>query len=165
MSDYCVVVADGERARLFTLEAAAVKGVEGGPNLVEQSTLVNPEWGRGGQELWANAKSGRNKARGGGSAHGYDDHRSQHEDEFLRRFAKLVVDAALRMCRERRIGHLVLVAGTRMLGVVRNELQVPAGEQLAVHEVAKDLAQLSAHEIHEHLGGNGTLPRRRKATV
>jgi protein required for attachment to host cells len=163
MSDYCVVVADGERARLFTLEAVSKPGVGGGPDLIEQSDLVNPESGHGVRA--APAKSGRDTGRGSGPQHGYVDHRSQHEDEFLRRFSKLVVDAALRMCRERRAGHLVLVAGTRMLGFLRNELQVPAGEQLAVNEVAKDLARLSVHEIHEHLSGNGTLPRRKKATV
>jgi len=163
MSDYCVVVADGTRARLFTLETADLPGVEGGPNLVEQSDLINPESGEGARA--APQKSGRDTGRGTGVAHGFVDHRSQHEDEFLRRFAKLVTENALRLTRERQAGHLVLVAGNRVLGLLRSELQVPAGESLQVHEVPKDLARLSAHELHEHLSGASVLPRRKKASV
>jgi protein required for attachment to host cells len=163
MSDYCVVVADGTRARLFTLEAAAAPGVEGGPDLIEQIDLVNPESGHGVRAT--TAKSGRDTGRGSGPMHGFVDHRSQHEDEFLRRFAKLVAETALRTARERRTGHLVLVAGNRILGFLRSELQAPTGESLQVQEVAKDLSRLSAYELHEHLGGAGVLPRRKKASI
>ena len=38
---YCIVVADGSRARLFTLDAGAPDTP--GPDLVEHEDLANPE--------------------------------------------------------------------------------------------------------------------------
>ena len=51
MSEYCVVVADGTRARFFTLEAAQFPEMESGPNLIEKKDLINPETETAGREL------------------------------------------------------------------------------------------------------------------
>ena len=97
MSECCVVVADGSRARLFTLEPTKSKRMQSGPKLVEQKDLVLPEKDTRGRDLWTDLKSGRGRAWGGGPSHGYDDHREQHVDEFERRFAQKVADEAKRL--------------------------------------------------------------------
>jgi len=164
MSAYCVVVCNGNRARFFTLEPAGVPG-ESGPKLVECSDLVNAEAAATGKNNWAETKSGRNTAPGGGGAHGYDDHREHHEEEFVRRFASDVTTEAGRLVQANKGKHLILVAANRMLGYLRNSLEMPAIAQVEVKEVAKDLIKFSAQDIHEHLSDAGLLPVRKRASV
>lgn len=160
MSDFCVVVVDSSRARFFTLESPAVPELESGPNLVERSDLVNPEASLSGLETWTEARSGRNIARGGGPAHGYDDHRDSHDEEVNRRFARRIADATQEVARRNGTRYLVLVAANRMLGFLRETMSMPAGANIEIREVAKDLARLSPHEIHRSLGSYGVLPAR-----
>ncbi|HHH36776.1 MAG TPA: host attachment protein [Gammaproteobacteria bacterium] len=165
MSEYCVVVCNGTRARFFTLEPVAIPEVESGPNLVEHADLVNPEVDVPGRETWTDLKSGRNTAPGAGPAHGYDDHRDDHEDEFMRRFADKVAQQAVALVQEHKAGNLVLAASSRMLGFLRNALQLPPTPPVTVKEVAKDLSKLSPLEIHQHLSEDGLLPARKRAAV
>lgn len=165
MSDYCVVVCNGTRARLFTLEPVAIPEVESGPNLVEHKDLVNPEVDVPGKETWTDLKSGRNTAPGAGPAHGYDDHRDDHEDEFMRRFAEDVARQAAALVQKAQAKHLVMVASNRMLGFLRNALQLPPTSAVEVRELAKDLSKFSPLEIHEHLSEAGLLPARKKVAV
>lgn len=160
MSDYCVVVVDNSRARFFTLEEPDVPEIESGPNLVERSDLTNPEAVMTGRETWSDVRSGRNTARGGGPAHGYDDHRDSHDDEVNRRFARRVAERAHNFARRNRVKVLVLVAANRMLGFLRETISVPNGRNIEIREAAKDLSRLSAHEIHRNLGNSRLLPAR-----
>ncbi len=160
MSDYCVVVVDSARARFFTLEAAEVPELESGPNLVERRDLVNPEAALPGRETWTETRSGRNTARGGGPAHGYDDHRDSHDEEVNRRFARRIAEATADLARRNGVKYLVLVAANRMLGFLRETLTLPAGRKIEVREVAKDLARLNPLEIHRNLNSHGALPAR-----
>lgn len=160
MSDYCVVVADGARARLFTLEQADI--AEGGPNLVEISGLANPEAEAAGKEIYSDEKSGRNVAPAGGGAHGYDDHRDQHIEETERRFAKAIAAAAAQVVAREKAGCLVLAANPRMLGHLRAAISATAAD-LKVREVPKELTKLAVHEVHEHLAAAHVLPGREPA--
>lgn len=155
MPSYCVVVADGARARFFSLKPAELPAFEGGPDLDEREDLVNPEKEQTSRELFSNLKTGRNRAPGGGPAHGYDDHRDQHEDEFERRFARRV---AARIDELSPLEHIVLVADPRLLGFLRTELAAKQGTE--VRELGKDLSGLSSTEIHSHLAAAGLLPER-----
>jgi protein required for attachment to host cells len=158
MNGYCVVVANASRARFFSLEPVAVPEVESGPRLVEHSDLVNPEAGLPGRETWSDTRSGSNASSAGGGTHRYDDHREGHAQEVGRRFARQVAGAALDMMRQRGASCLVVVAGGRMLGYLRPELETPANVE--VREAAKDLTTLGAQEIRDHLVGAGVLPGR-----
>ncbi len=162
MSTHCVVICNGSRARFFTLEQAETPG-ESGPNLVERSDLVNAEAMASGKDTWTETKSGRNTAPGAGGAHGYDDHRDQHEDEFMRRFAGEVSAEAVRLLQSSKAKCLVLAASSRMLGFLRNTLEIPATAQVEVKEVAKDLIKFSVQDIHENLSDAGLLPARKRA--
>jgi len=157
MSDYCVVVADGARARLFTLQEGGIG--EGGPTLVEEASLTNAEAEVAGKELFSDEKPGRNVAPGGGGAHGYDDHRDRHLDESERRFARDIADAAADALRREKTARLVLAASPRMIGHLREALTATAVD-MKVNEVHKDLTKLSVHEVQEHLAAAGVLPAR-----
>jgi protein required for attachment to host cells len=158
MADYCVVVADGSRARFFTLEPVPIPEVESGPNLVEQRDLVDPERALHGRDQFSETKSGRNMAPRGGPAHGYDDHRERHEDEMDHRFAHRIADIAIDVARQNGAKYLVLAASSRMLGFLREVIKNPAG--IEVREAPKDLTYQSPIEIHRHLSEEKLLPPR-----
>ena len=115
MNGNCVIVADNGRARFFRLTDVEFPELESGPNLEEINDLVNPEREAAGDEIWSDAKSGRNRGNGGAPAHGYDDHRDQHEEEFDRRFARSIASEAERLANGS-TRELVVVAQKRALG-------------------------------------------------
>ncbi|HQU17277.1 MAG: host attachment protein [Chromatiales bacterium 21-64-14] len=161
MNEYCVVVTDGARARFFTLEPAEFPQMQSGPNLVEQKDLVNPEGEIPDAQLWADTKSGRNRAPGGGPAHGYDDHREQHHDEFERRFARSVAHEAIRMTHGRNAPVVVLAAQKRMLGFLRAALAPLLKTGIGLRELAKDLSKHAPLDVHAHLAKECLIPARR----
>lgn len=158
--NYCIVVADGSRARFFTLEQPEIPELEGGPDLAEHRDLVNPEKEQRKRELFSNLKSGRNQAPAGGPGHGYDDHRGRHTDEIERRFARRLSAEIAGFARDRRVGQLVLVADPRMLGFLRNELRSGLPSSVRVAELTRDLSSLTAPRIHARLADAGLLPAR-----
>jgi protein required for attachment to host cells len=160
MTRDCVIVADGCRARFFTLEPTEFPEIESGPNLIEVHDLIQPEKEMHPRDLWSDSKNGGNRGAGGGS-HGYDDHREQHAEEYERRFARSVAEEALRLARRKDAKNIVLVAQKRMLGLLRNTLHPMLNSDVQVRELAKDLSKLGAHELHEHLAREELIPRRR----
>lgn len=165
MSDYCVVVADAARARLFTLEPAGSPDMEGGPNLVERNDLVNPEQRLRDAQRWSDIKTGRNRVPGGGQAHGYDDHRDRHVDEWKRRFARNVAQEAAALVQRCKARNVILVAQKRMLGLLRTELAAVLKNACSVQAFAKDLSKLAPQELHQHLTKEGLVPARRVPTA
>lgn len=158
MSDYCILVADATRARLFTLEPATFPETESSPRLVEQQMdYVNPEESLSGKELWSDTKSGRNMSTSG-MAHGYDDHRDKHREEQRLHFARQAAAQAIRHALDNHAKHLVVAAEKHMLGLLRETLEVPPHSDLKLVEVPRDLAGFSPHDIHEHLAAEGLLP-------
>ncbi len=163
MKAYCVVVADGTRARFFSLEPSDLPTGETGSNLVEHEDLISTEKEVPGTQMWTDTKSARGASRLGAPAHGYDDQRDRHEDEFERRFARRITEETVRMAQQQKAAHLVLVAETRMLGFLRDALDVPAHVSFDVHELAKDVTKLTSSELHEYLVGANLLPTRQGA--
>ncbi len=161
MSDYCVVLADAVRARIFTLEPAQRPEMESGPNLVEYRDLVNPEMEQHDKELWSEMKSGRNRASSG-AAHGYDDHRDKHAEEYVSRFARQVAGDVESLISANHARHVVVLAEKRMLGFLRSSMNLKGDVQ--VHEVAKNLSKLSPSELHSRLAEDGLLPKRQRPT-
>lgn len=155
MSDYCVVVADGARARLFTLRDAAVGG--GGPSLVEISDLANPELAA--EVLKGDEKRGHSVASASSGPHGFEDHRDRHRQEGERRFAKQVAAEAATVVGREKAGCLVVAADARMLGHLREALNLPA--TVRISEVAKDLTKLAPQELQGHLAADNALPARK----
>ncbi|MFO7858333.1 MAG: host attachment protein [Ectothiorhodospiraceae bacterium] len=160
MSRYFVVVAEGSRARFFTVENPEVPELESGPDLVEQKTLANPAHKAHGGELLADMRSGRNRA-GAGQAHGYDDHREQYDDECERRFAREIASEVSSMTRANGTRHVILCAEKRMLGFLRSTVHEAVPDGMDLREVPKDLAKLTARKLHQRLAGEGYIPPRR----
>ena len=160
MNQYCVVVANGSRARLFSLESAEFPELESGPNLVEIIGLTNPEKNVQNRELWSEVKTGRNRGSKSGQAHGYDDHRSQHSDEYERRFASSIAEHTCKLMRRQNASNVVLVSQKRMLGFLRSALQAKLNG-VARAELAKDLSKLNPRDLHDHLARERLIPERR----
>jgi len=162
MSDYCVVVTGGARARFFTLEPVDFPEFESGPRLVHCGELFNPEKEMAERDLFTDSKTGRGRAPHGGPAHGYDDRRARREGEFDRRFARKVLEETKRLAQANQARYVVLVAGAPMLGCLRQELDIILKHGMAVHKLAKDMTKLSPLQIHNHLAKEKVLPARKK---
>lgn len=160
MSDVCVVVADGARARFFSLEGAAEHGVKGGPDLVEHEVLVNPGAMLQGKEKYSDTTTGRTQS-GAGATHGLDDHRDRHDAEEERRFAQRIASEAMKLADRQKASSLVLAAEVQMLGMLRKAM--PASSTVTVQELPKDLTKLSAHELHQYLASEKIVPARTPA--
>ncbi len=160
MSQDCVVVADGSRARFFTLQHAEYPEMQSGPNLIEVNDLIQPEHEMHNGELWSETRGGRNRGANG-TSHGYDDHRTQHSEEYEKRFARSVAEEAAKLARSNRTRNVVLVAQKRMLGLLRDTLGPLTRTGVEIRELAKDLSKLNPLELHEHLAKEQLIPRRR----
>ncbi len=164
MIDHLVVVLNGARARFLRLEPTPARKASGGPNLIEEEDLTNPESEMSGGEVFTTTKTGRNRPSpgfGDSCGHVYDDHRTEHYVEFDRRFAKRVVDEGLQRARNYGVGNLILVANPRMLGHLRLALAGQSLRELEVHELSSDLSKLPVREIHQHVARAGLIPARR----
>lgn len=159
MTEFCVVVAEGARARFFTLERSEIPDLEGGPDLIEHASLLNPEHRVNHDAIYADS-SGRNRTPGGQS-HVYDEHRDQHDADVEKRFAREIAERIDNHARESGARRVLLCAEKRMLGFLRGVIgdQTPSGAE--IREIPKDLANHKSKEIHEHLAGDGHLPRRK----
>lgn len=160
MGNVCVVVADAARARFFSLEGSAERGVKGGPDLVEHEVLVNPEAMLQGKEKYSDNKSGRTQSAAG-VTHGHDDHRDRHEAEEERRFARRIAGEAMKLVDRQKASSLVLAAEVQLLGMLRQAL--PASSKVKVQELPKDLSKLTATELHQYLAGEKIVPARTPA--
>ncbi|MEX0732265.1 MAG: host attachment protein [Aquisalimonadaceae bacterium] len=158
MSEYCVVVAEGSRARFFTVEPAEIPELQSGPHLIEHKTMVNPEHKVHTAEIMAD-RTGSNRS-GGGQRHDYDDHREQRDDEMERRFARDIARQLDNMTRGNGTRKVVVCAEKRMLGFLRPTLQGTIPNGVSLREVQKDLAKLSPRQLHDHLARDGYIPRR-----
>jgi protein required for attachment to host cells len=162
MSDYCVVVAGGAHARFFTLEPVEFPEMESGPRLIHCGELFNPQKESAGKDLYADPKTGRGRAARGGPAHGYDDHRSHHEDELDRRFSRKVLAEACSLIKTCNTRFLIFVASAPMLGILRQELHLLNKQGVQIKEVAKDMTKFSPRRIHNCLARENILPECRK---
>lgn len=164
MSQYCVVVAEGSRARFFTVERSEIPELESGPNLVECKTMANPEHKAHDQAIYSDVRGGRNRSAHG-SAHGYDDHRRQHDAEMERRFARDIARELDQLARGNGTQRIVLCAEKRMLGYLRPSLQGALHPEIELREVAKDLAKLTPSQIQKRLSQDGYIPARKPRSL
>jgi len=160
MSNIGIVVADGARARFLTVHEPDELTVEEGSRLVERSDLVHPEGDLPARELFSD-RGGRIHGSPGGSAHGSDGGHERHQQEFARRFAGRVLEAARSFVTEFRIERLLLAAEPRMLGLLRAELMHHGLTGVAVVELGEDLSGRSLSDIRSILARHALLPAAR----
>ncbi len=158
MSPILVVVADGAKARFFTLEVKERAGGEPGPYLLEEESLVNPDQMQPGQQLWAGPESqAGHYQEGKGQAHSYDDRRRDHEMEFERRFAHSIAEQVLSRTQTHPCQRLLLIAEPRLLGLLREVLIPALPKTLKLRELDKNLCHLKPQELHAYLAERDLL--------
>jgi protein required for attachment to host cells len=148
MNKCCVVVADGARARLMSIEPAQPGTSR--MRLYELKTMLNPEHKVHEHELFENDRHGA-VSRNAGRVYTMDDHRANHEREFERRFASRIAEETLQFSREVGAEKLIIAADPRTLGLLRDEPRLYKKSGLAVTEVRRDLSKLSTQEIQDYL--------------
>ena len=157
MAKFAVAVINGTQARFFTLDSTMSSEYESGPNLIEHKGLTDLTKEIPGQELWANIKTGRNRASGG-QVHGYDDHRQNHEIEFEKKFANKINSAMLNIVKTYEARQLILVAEPQILGLIREAMTDKLFTNLNISEVAKDICHFNINQIHDYLAKKELLP-------
>lgn len=157
MAKFAVAVINGTQARFFILDSTVSSEYESGPNLIEHEGLTDLTKEIHGQELWANIKTGRNRASGG-QVHGYDDHRQNHEVEFGKKFANKISSAMLNIIKTHEARQLILVAEPQILGLMREAMTDKLFTDLNITEVAKDICNFSINQIHDYLAKKELLP-------
>jgi protein required for attachment to host cells len=158
MCGYCIVIVSGSYARYFALEPVELPELESGPRLVERGELFNPDKEIAGRYLYTDSKIGRGRAPHGGPSHGYDDHRLQHEDESDRRFARRILEKIRRLSQTKHARYVVLVASARMLGLLRQDMDIILKSGIEVYELAKDMTKFSPEQIHDYLAKEHLVP-------
>ncbi|MFW5893826.1 MAG: host attachment protein [Verrucomicrobiota bacterium] len=161
MKKHFVLVADGSHARFFTLRARDIPEMESGPTLIETGTLNNEVVEQPDHEVFAN-DSGRNKAPVGGGAHGYDDHRGNHKEEFRKRFAEQIVEHLRKQLKDVEV--LTISANPDMVAHLRAAVRHLPAAGCEIRECPEDLTKQSAQQIHNHLAKQGHLPERKEPT-
>lgn len=159
MIDILVVVADATRVRLFSLDRRKRPDATFAPVLIEREDLVNPIRRKGSAEVFTDSRPGLQ--RGGGSAHGVDDHRDAHMEEFDRRFSTELVEAAVKAQKETSAKKVLLIASPHMLGIIRKTLGPLTQTGATIEELAKDVTQLSPTALHDRLASASLIPGRK----
>ena len=163
MSKYTVVVADALRARFFSLQDSLNPEIESTPRLVEKECLVNSEKTKPNATPAGSPASGRTRASSSsGASYAFDDHRAKREADELRRFAGQVVKAALKQTKQEDAHSLVLVAGKKTLGLIRDSLGAIRTNGLVIRELDRDLTADSPERIQELLARQELIPPMRK---
>ncbi|MDB4960643.1 MAG: Host attachment protein [Myxococcales bacterium] len=151
----CIAIVDAAHARLYTY-----KHIDEEPRLLEARDLVNP--GRQAHDKFADTKPGNRWQEGGrGST---DDHRDDYIAECDARFAKHVVQEVEGLVIGGRLGRrVILVAAPKMLGALRTAAWQLRRHELAIHELAEDLAWMTTPQLHEHLARHRLIAARQGA--
>ena len=133
--------------------------LEGNPRLIEHDNVVNPLGTLPAREAFSDRPN--RKPSGGGPAGAgpvTDDHRERHEAEDERRFAKLTADAAQHFARAQGLTRMVLAAGPRTLGALREAFAASTGNDIERVELPLDLSAKALPQIRDALVQRGLLP-------
>jgi len=161
MSKYIVVIADAQRARFFTVKDSLVPEVESSPRLVEEQDLLNTESTPKGAKSRGTPASGRTYSGSGGS-YAFDDHRGKHVQDGLRRFSGIVVKEALKQARKASAHTLIVAAGRKTLGIIRDTLANIKLKGFVILECDLDLTGETTAKIHALLAKHKLIPAMKK---
>jgi len=162
MNNACVIVADGQRARIFLVESRDAPRERF--RLVERDSLDNPDLRTRGASVTGRVRTETNTNRGAGPVHPMGAQRERHRLELERRFGREIVSRISNLVGGWAEGTVVLVAEPRLLGLMREPLRKAMLPGMALKELAKNYTQLTPTEIYEHLTDNSLVPARRAGT-
>jgi protein required for attachment to host cells len=135
-----VLVADGSRARLLTLEKDR--------SLTELEAFVCPEERLKEQDLTSD-RGGRSFDSKGGGRHGMEPGTSQHEQVAID-FAKQLAERLDGLRNAGEMDKLVLIAAPAFLGHLRSNIS-SATQNLVALSIDKDLTQHKLPDIASHI--------------
>jgi protein required for attachment to host cells len=153
MKRTCLIVADGEKARLFL--AVPDDSPRRKFRLVEQTTLHNAEFAAHGRAGAGQVGSERNTNRQAGPVHPIGSQRERHRLEHERRFGAEIVKSAVALTMEWNEGVIVLIAEPRLLGLMRARLRGALKKQIALVELAKDYSGLTTTALEKIVVSQG----------
>jgi protein required for attachment to host cells len=167
-----IAIVDAAQARLFAYEEDA----DPAHQLYEIRDLRSPGRKLRVGELVSNTEPGRASAADGpadsvqGQANhtrGYarsatDDHRDAKVAEMDAKFARDVIEALDEIISKDGQRHLILAAGAKMLGELRQQQGVLNRPDVRIDEIPKILTTLSVAQLHDHLAGMDLIPPRRR---
>jgi protein required for attachment to host cells len=140
MSKHWIVVADNSNARIFTVDEP-----RGG--LYQVDVLEHPEARGHARDINAD-RPGRSFDSKGEGRHAMGVAVDPVEQEVIR-FSKQVGEHLKAACQDGRCNRLLLVAGPRLLGLLRQHLDLPPDVEVA--ELEKNLGQYDTREIRSYL--------------
>ncbi len=140
MSMHWFVVVDAGRTRVLTRD-------EPGGRLQTVEIIENPEAGSHARDIDAD-RPGRAFDSAGAGRHAMGTEVDPVTQSQLR-YVKKVTDYLGDACQQGRCSRLMLVAGPRMLGMLRQQLDLPAGAE--TQELEKNLGQFEINELAAHL--------------
>jgi protein required for attachment to host cells len=156
MSHFCVVVADGARARFFSLVPARHPSVESGPKLVEQDALVNEDFRLGRAADGVPVKDRSRRASSSSHARAEDTAEMRRRQDIERKFAGKIVAEAGKRAQAMKAKVVVFAADKKMLGLLRKEETALHG--LEVREIGMDLTRFEPGPLHKKLADNKLIP-------
>ena len=155
MASGCVVVADGSKARFFTVEE---RGAPRAPHvLVESGILENPALRERGESMPGRPRTETNSDRNAGPVHPIAAQRERHRVELMRRYAADIVDRASGHLAGSFAGMLMLIAEPRLLSMMRDAARHAFVGGVRVKELARDFGGLSRAEIERRLEAERAL--------
>lgn len=159
MRNFCIVVTDSGRARIFLAEDG---GKSRAPlELVERDALDNPDLSTRGRSVTGRPRTETNTNREAGPVHPIGAQRERHRVELESRFGQQIARRAAEITRDWREGAVVLVAEPRQLGLMREPLRHALHRGIELKELATDYTHLTSAELLERLILNSLLPARR----
>ncbi|MBK7973854.1 MAG: host attachment protein [Deltaproteobacteria bacterium] len=153
----CVVVADGGRARLFTIESEVGPDLADYPHLIEREGMVNAAVGVSAMNHSDDHGTGRRTMFRAGPTHGYEDRWDREEIRLKRKFARDVAEEALRFATEAGVFQVLLVAEPRMLGLLRKHHGMFEKAHIRCAEHAGDVTKLNAAAVHQWMAAAGLV--------
>lgn len=157
MKRACIAIVDGASARIYLYR----DGDGEQPSLTEHKDLANPGRRARDQALFSETKPGIRAQNGGrGST---DDHRDAHRAGWDADFAQLVIDELDAIAKDEKLGHVILVASSKMLGNLRRVDMQLRKHGLVVDEIERDLARFTLPQIHDHLAAMHVIEPRARA--
>lgn len=158
--NYCVLVADAARARVWVLDMDRSGGTAIS-ELVDVAEITNPMLRARNVDLVSDSGTGR---RGGARTplHATPDHRDQHRRDIERHFAAQVAEEAAAVWRRYPSCELLVVASPGMLGLLRPAIdrQIGGNGQIHLRELARDLTKLTGPALHDLLAEQNLMPER-----
>ena len=156
MENICVVVADGNGARMFLLQESDAPRAP--VRLVERGTLSNADLRSRGRSVTGRVRTETNTNREAGPVHPMGAQRERHRIELERRFSVEVARRAAALAKHWATGSVVLVADPRMLGFLREAVRATLEPRIQVKELAKDYAGLTISRLRDQLAEDGIVP-------